>query len=163
MAKYPLQQLMEIKLKRLDEAERELAKRKEELEEEEKKLQTEIDKLQTILDHKAEKMAQMRAEMDQGTTTDKIKQIKSYLETVEDKRKIQDDKVKKQKLEVEKAEAAVEDALQNVFQKQADVEKLKMHRKEWDSEQLYLEKQEESKETEEMGTAMHVRKKKKRD
>ena len=161
MGKYPLQQLMEIKRKRLEEAERALTKRKEELEEEEKKLEEAKNELQKVLDHKEEKMAQMRSEMDQGTTTDKIKQMKSYLEIVEDKRKAKDDKVKKQQLEVEKAETAVEEARQNVFQKQADVEKLKMHRKEWEAEQLYLEKQEEAKETEEMGTAMHVRKKKK--
>ncbi len=162
MSKYPLQQLMEIKLRRLEEAERELTKRKEELEEEEKKLEAAKKALQEVLDHKAEKMEQMRAEMDKGTTTDKIEQMKKYLDTVEDKRKVKDDAMKKQQLEVEKAETAVEEARQNVFRKQADVEKLKMHRKEWDAEQLYLEKQEDAKQTEETGTAMHVRKKKKK-
>lgn len=155
---------MLIKKKRLEEAERELAAAKKALENEQELLKKAMQVLQEVLDHKQEKLTQLRQELDGGTTSDVVEKMKRYLETVEDKRKDKDAKVKKQQLEVEKAEQVVEDARQNLLKKQADVEKLTMHFEEWQKEQLYLEKQEEAKHTEEMGTVMHVRKKpKKRD
>ena len=159
MTKYPLAQLVLIKQKRLEEAERELAKRREELAEEERKLEKAKKVLQEVLDHKQEKLNLLRAELDAGTTTDKVEQAKIYLDTVEEKRIDKDAKVKKQQLAVEEAEKAVDEGRKTVFNGQADVEKLNIHQEEWQKEQHLLEKQEEDKQTEETGTAMFIRKK----
>ena len=49
-----------------------------------------------------------------------------------------------------------------MLKKQQDIEKLKLHRKEWDKEMKTIEVYEEGLENDELGTAMHTSKKHKR-
>ena len=146
--KYPLEQLVRIKQRRLDEAERVLKEKKAELDKEKEKqtkLEGERDK---TYNHRADKMKQFRDELDKGTTTDKIKIMRDYIKVVED--------------ELKQKEKKVEEARKDMVKKQHDVEKLKTHRKEWEKEMKALMEYEESIESDEIGTVMHTSKKHKR-
>ena len=120
---YPLHQVVEIKQKRLEEAERVLKEKRQLLEEEEEKLRKRQDELATAKTHYDEKIKQLRDELDAGTTSDKIEQMKNYLHIVEDDLKLRKKKVKEQEDAVKKAEEAVEAARQDMLQKQRDIEK----------------------------------------
>lgn len=160
--KYPLEQLVRIKQRRLDEAERVLKEKKAELEKEKEKqtkLEGERDK---TYNHRADKMKQFRDELDKGTTTDKIKIMRDYIKVVEDELKQKEKKVQDQVKEVQKAAERVEEARKDMVKKQHDVEKLKTHRKEWEKEMKALMEYEESIESDEIGTVMHTSKKHKR-
>ena len=82
--KYPLHQLVRIKQRRLEEAERILKEKKEILEKEKEKLKKiEAERDQTF-QHKKDKMDQLRQELDKGTTSDKIEMMRDYIKVVEE-------------------------------------------------------------------------------
>ena len=156
---YPLHQVVEIKQKRLEEAERLLKEKRALLEEEETKLRKCEEEFEKSKAHYDDKIAQLRDELDAGTTSDKIDQMKNYLHIVEDDLKLKKKKVKEQQQAVVKAEEAVEVARQDMLQKQRDIEKLSMHKEEWVKEVKYEERRQEANEQDEIGTIRHVRKK----
>lgn len=161
-AKYPLNQLVRIKQRRLEEAERVLKQRRRDLEVEvEKQKQTEKVRDDCKL-HKEAKLNQLRAKLDEGTTSDKIKIMKNYLKVVDDELIEKENKVKAQVEEVKKARKKVEAARQDFLKKQQDVEKLAMHYEEWKKEMRVLAQQEEGLETDELGGIMHNLNKRKR-
>ena len=84
MTKYPLEQLMTIKKNRFDQAVRILEEKKALLE----KAQAKLDELtrhrDEVASHKAAKLAQLRAALDEGFPTDKIQQMKVYLKVVDE-------------------------------------------------------------------------------
>ena len=67
-----------------------------------------------------------------------------------------------QEKKVKEAEEEVEIARKDLIKKQHDVEKLKIHRKEWDKEMRALEEFELAKENDELGSAIHSVRKKQR-
>ena len=67
-------------------------------------------------------------------------------------------KVKEQIRHVETAQKNIEIARADLLKKQQDVEKMRMHREEWDKEMKAIEIQKEGIETDEMGSALHNRK-----
>ena len=74
--KYPLEQLVRIKQRRLEEAERILKEKKEQLEiEKHKQKELEKERDQT-LQHRKDKLDQLREVLDKGTTSDKIKMMR---------------------------------------------------------------------------------------
>ncbi|MDN3508115.1 MAG: type III secretion T3S chaperone [Simkaniaceae bacterium] len=156
---YPLHQVVEIKQKRLDEAERVLKQKRQELENEETKLRTREEELETSKAHYDEKIKQLRDELDAGTTSDKIDQMKNYLHIVEDDLKLRKKKVKEQQELVIKAQEAVEIARLDMLQKQRDIEKLSIHKGEWEKEESKEALRQEAIEQDEIGTIRHVRKK----
>jgi flagellar biosynthesis chaperone FliJ len=160
MKVYPLEHLVRIKNRRLEEAERVLKEKKEELlKEEERKKKLEEERNQTF-NHKQDKIRQLRETLDEGTTSDKIKMMKTYIAAVDDELKQKEKKVQNQIKMVQTAEEKVEEARKDLYKKQQDVEKLKMHRKEWEKEMKALMEFEEAKEADELGCAMHnIRKK----
>ncbi len=103
----------------------------------------------------------MRDILDEGTTTDKIQQMKYYLETVNEKLQKEETKVATQKEEVIKAEKQVEAAKKELFARKKDLEKLEIHKKEWEKEVQYWAEQKESREQDELGSAQHSLRKKK--
>lgn len=157
--KYPLEQLVQIKQKKLEEAERLLREKKELLIKEQEKLEKVEKERDEVKEHRMAKLTQLREKLDEGTTSDKIQQMKYYLKIVEEKLKQKESKVKEQLKHVEAAEKAVEAAREDLLEKQRDIEKLAMHRKEWDQEMRLIVEHGEAVETDEMGTSMHVRKK----
>lgn len=160
--KYPLEQLAFIKQKKLDEAEKVLKEKKEALLKEEEKLAAVEKERDKVKEHRMAKLTQLREKLDAGTSTDKIQQMKHYLKVVDEQLKIKEQKVKEQQKHVDAAKNALEAARQDFLKKQQDVEKLKIHRKEWEKEMKLQLEQLEATESDELGSAMHIRKKSKK-
>lgn len=161
--RYPLQQLADIKKKRLEEAERILREKKELLEKEEEKLRAVQKERDEVLEHKQEKLTQLREELDKGSTSDKIQQMKQYLKVVDEDLALKERKVQDQQKQVDKAAEEVEKARQNYVQKERDVEKIAMHRKEWGKEVRLEELRQEGITTDELGSAMFTLRKQERE
>ncbi len=160
MAKeYPLEQLVIIKQKKLEEAEKILREKKQLLEQEEKKLKSLEQERDKVKEHKDAKLTQLREALDAGTRTDKIQQMKQYLKVVVDELKKKESKVKDQKKQVDTAEKEVDQARTNMIKRQQDVEKLVEHHKDWQKEKYAEEEHKESLEADEMGSAKHTIKK----
>ena len=159
LPKYPLEQLATIKQKKLDEAERELNEKKGALIKEKEKLKK-VEKIRDeAKEHKDEKLQQLRDELDQGTTSDVIQRMKLYLKVVDEDLFTKEQKVTEQEKQVAAAKVALEEARKIFFQRQKDVEKLKLHRKEWEAEMRIILAHEEEIVNDEIGSAMHIIKK----
>lgn len=159
MEEYPLEQLVAIKQKRLEEAEKVLAEKKTILAKEQEKLAALEKKRDEVKEHYRAKLDQLREKLDAGTSTDKIQQMKEYLKIVAEDLRVEEQKVQNQQKVVAAAEQQVEIARQDLFKKQKDVEKLKLHHKEWSHEMHKIEEQKEGVITDELGSAMHTLKK----
>ncbi|MBS0652339.1 MAG: type III secretion T3S chaperone [Verrucomicrobia bacterium] len=157
--KYPLEQLAIIKHKKLEEAEKALKEKKEALIKEEEKLKAVEKERDKVKEHRIAKLQQLRDKLDEGTSTDKIQQMKYYLKVVDEKLKGKELKVKEQQKQVENAQKQVELARQDFLKKQQDVEKLRLHREEWEKEMRLVLEHIEGVESDELGSAMHARKK----
>ena len=156
---YPLEQLLDIKKRRLEEAERVFRKKKEILEKETnqlKKLEAERDQ---TLRHKQRKVEQFRQELDKGTTSDKIEIMRHYIQFIDEELKQKETKVQTQKKRVEEAEKELKTAREVMIKKQQEVEKLDIHKKEWEKENRALQLHAEELETDELGTTIHISKK----
>lgn len=162
-SRYPLEQVKQIKEKRLQEAEKVLKEKKEELAKEQEKLRAVEKERDEVLQHRIDKLQQFRETLDEGTTTDKIQQMKQYLKVVEENLKVKEVKVQEQMKQVKKAEDAVELARQDYVKKHRDVEKLDIHQKEWDKEIKLADEHKETSEADELGSMLHERHKKKKD
>lgn len=157
--KYPLEQVALIKKRRLEEAERHLKKCKETLETEQEKLKQAKEKLSQVKKHKDEKIRKFFEEMKEGTTSLKIERHDNYIKNVVDiDLKEKAEVVKKQQAEVKKAEVKLEEARQDRIKKNQEMEKIKLHREEWDKEQKRELLRQEASESDELGTSMHARK-----
>lgn len=157
--KYPLDQLVAIKQKRLEEAEKVLAEKKEILAKEEQKLVSLEKKRDEVKEHYKAKLEQFREKLDAGTATDKIQQMKQYLKLVAEDLRVEEQKVQAQTKVVSAAQHQVELAREDLFKKQKDVEKLKIHYKEWKHEEHRISERKEGVVNDEMGSAMHTIKK----
>ena|ERR1700722_7600284 len=155
---YPLEQLVLIKQKKLEEAEKHLRDKKKALDEEEKKLKQVEKERDKVKDHRFSKLTQLREKMDEGAPSHKIQQMRYYLKEVDQQLAQKEQKVKEQHKQVETAQKNVELARADLLKKQQDVEKLRIHREEWDKEMKILETQKEGVETDETGSALHNRK-----
>lgn len=161
--KYPLDQLAAIKQRRLEEAEKVLADKKSILAKEEEQLAVVEKERDEVKSHRDDKLQQFRSEMDAGMRTDKMQQMRQYLKLVNEKLKVEETKVLKQQQVVEAAEKAVETARQDLFKKQKDIEKLNIHKDEWKREMRYMEEHRLGNENDEMGSAIHNARKKKKE
>ncbi len=156
---YPLEQLVIIKQKKLEEAEKVLREKKIALLKEEEKLAKVEEERDRVKDHRYAKLTQLREKLDEGTTSDKVVQMRHYLKVVDEQLKQKEQKVKEQAKNVEAAQKLVEVAREDMIKKQHDVEKLVIHRKEWDKEMKLEMDRKESLEGDEMGSAMHSNRK----
>ncbi|HSX26925.1 MAG TPA: hypothetical protein VLE89_07980, partial [Chlamydiales bacterium] len=153
---YPLQQLMEIKKNRFDQAVKTLEEKKALLEKAYEKLFDVTQERDKVLKHKVAKLTQLRQALDEGTTTDKIQQMKVYLKTVDEKLAEREKKVVEQQKQVDLAQKQVDLATDELFQRKKDLEKLEMHKKEWEKEVRYWTEQKEAVEHDEQGSATHT-------
>jgi len=153
---YPLKQILDVKLRRVEEAEKVLKEKREALEREQEKLVAREKDRDKVLTHKRDKLKQLREELDHGTTTDKIQQMKAYLKVVDEKLKAEEKKVKDQQQQVKLAEEQVEIAKKDLNLKRLEVDKLQMHQKDW--EQMMLKEQEimDEREQDEIGNINYL-------
>ena len=155
-SKYPLEQMLTIKKNRFDAAVKTLEEKKAILEKEYEKLFDITQKRDEVLQHKREKLQQLRHELDTGTTSDKVQQSKSYLKIVEEKLEREQKKVIEQQKQVDTAQKQVDLATDDLFQKKKDLEKLEIHKKEWEQEMRYWIAHGETIEHDEQGSAAHL-------
>ena len=134
MPQYPLIQVLEVKNRRVEEQEKIVAAKQQALELEQKKLKEREEARDKVKQHYADKLTQLRHELDHGTTSDKIKQMKVYLKVVQEKLVIEEKKVKDQEEQVEVAKKDLEAAREELRRRRIDVDKLKTHRLDWEKE-----------------------------
>jgi len=153
---YPLEQMLTIKKNRFDAAVKTLEEKKAILEKAYEKLYDVTVERDEVLKHKIAKLEQLREELDKGTTTDKIQQGKFYLKIVDEKLVEKEKKVLEQQKQVDAAQKQVDIATDDLFQKKKDLEKLELHKKEWEKEMKYWIEQKEGIEQDEQGTSSHL-------
>ncbi len=159
MPRYPLKQLAEIKQKNLETAEINLRDKKRVLEQEQTSLTKKEKERDLVKEHRIDKLQQLRDHMDEGAVPHKVEQMKQYLKLVDEKLAVKQQAVIEQKKKVKLAEEEVGKARKELIECQQDVEKMRLHRKEWDREMHLIEEQKEGVEMDEIGSAGHERKK----
>ena len=163
---YPLEQVLDVKQKRVDDAERELEKKRRELEVEKEKLETCKEERQKVQDHLDEQYVLYEEVLSGLTTPDKILQLRRYIESVMQKLKIEDDKVIAQEREVRNAEIAVKEAKENWRLRRKELDKMETHKESWMEEANFEYQRELAKELDELGSIMflnHLKKMKEND
>lgn len=159
---YPLAQVLEIKQKRVEAAEKVVSEKLMILQKEQKKLEEREAEKEKVKHHKEEKLQQLREILDRESTSPKIQQMKSYLKVVDEKLRIEEKKVADQKKVVEKAEKDLEQAKEDLRHKRVEVDKISMHKKDWEKGIKKEMEAQESKETDELGSLTHSMQKKQR-
>ncbi len=153
---YPLKEVIEVKQKRVDDAEKVVKEKKAALETEKQKLEQKEKERDVVKKHRKDKLDQLRNEMDTGSTTAKMQQMKVYLKLVDEKLKVEEKKVHDQKELVKTAEKNLELAKADLQKKRVDVDKLFMHRKDWEREKRKELEIIEARDQDELGTTIHA-------
>lgn len=159
---YPLLQVLEVKRKRVEDQEKVVQEKKKILEKEQEKLrecEAERDKAK---EHHAVKLQQLRDELDHGTHTSTIMQMKAYLKVALEKVKIEEKKVKDQRDQVEIAEKALEEARHDLKLRRLEVDKLETHRDDWEKEMRKEMDIIEGREQDELGSTIYTTNQKRR-
>ncbi len=154
---YPLEQLILIKQKRLEEAEKVLQQKKELLLKEEQKMKQVEEERDVVKHHKDDKLTQLRHELDTGTSSLKIQQMRLYLKEVVEKLKTKELKVIEQKKLLDAAIKAVEVARDDMLKKRLSTEKMDLQKQEWTKEQKILAIEKEEADSDEIGTIIFTR------
>lgn len=152
---YPLERVLDIKKKRVTEAEKVVRERKKDLEREEEKLKQREAERDKVLKHRKDKLNQLRDELDGGTTSTKILQMKAYLKVVDERVKVEEKKVADQKEQVKIAENNLEAAKEQLRLKRQEVDKLGTHRQDWMKGAIKEEQISEEKEMDEIGQVLY--------
>lgn len=153
---YPLEKVLDIKKRRVEEQERVVAQKRRELAQEEEKLRRCEEERDKVVRHRQDKLNQMRDEMDNGTTSDKIIQMKAYIKVVDERIVAEQKKVADQKGRVKVAEKNLEDALAVLRQKRQEVDKLASHKVDWMKQKKREVQFAEEKEMEEVGQTLYT-------
>ena len=154
-ANYPLKQVIEVKQKRVDDAEKVVIEKQLALEKEQQKLAEREAERDKVKEHKKDKLKQLRDTMDEGTTSPKIQQMKVYLKLVDEKLKVEEKKVKDQKEQVAAAQKNLEQAKLDLHRKRIEVDKLLTHKKDWEKEMQKEFIVVEGREQDELGSIIH--------
>lgn len=160
---YPLAEVMRIKEKRVEDAERNLQDKRNILLKEQEKLKERERERDKVKEHLEDKLLQFRRELDRSTTSPKIQQMKDYMKLVKENLANEEQKVKQQKEQVAIAEDNVEIAKVQVKERRKEVDKLVEHRKDWVKTMMKEIEFEEAKEQDEIGNitySLHQRKNK---
>jgi hypothetical protein len=155
---YPLGEVLEVKNRRVETAEAVLKEKKRLLEIEQKKLQEREAARDKVKEHLKAKIGQLRQEIDQGTTSDKIDRAKLYIKVVQEKLAEEEKKVQEQKKQVELAEKNVEVAKLQLKEKEKERDKIIEHRKEWTKETVKELEVMETRAEDELGSIMFLSK-----
>lgn len=160
MGKYPLQQVYSIKKDRVTKAEKVVREKKELMQIEEDKLRKVKEKRDEVKSLLQQKINQLNTSFDEGTTSDKILQMKGYIEVVKTKLKDAEQQVVTQQKQLEKAEAALAQAIKDLKARRIEEEKIKMHKELWEKEDAKQQEQEEAKQQDELGQSVYEIKRK---
>lgn len=152
---YPLKQVLEIKERRVEEAERVVAEKRKALETEKEKLEKQKKARDEVKGHKQAKLKQLRDELDGGTTSPKVQQMKAYLKVVDERLKVEEKKVKEQQTRVDAAAKELEDALEELKLKRLEVDKLNTHKDSWKKEIRKEMELKEEREMDEIGSVIY--------
>ena len=155
---YPLEEVLDVKHRRVETAELVLKEKCRLLEIEKEKLKEREAERDKVKKHRQEKLDQLRRSLDEGTTSDKIDQAKLYIEVVQDRLAMEEKKVKDQEKQVELAEKNVEIARNELKDKERERDKLITHKKEWTKEMKKEQQVIATREEDEIGTTMFLTK-----
>lgn len=153
---YPLKQVLEVKQKRVTEAEKVVQEKKIALEKEQEKLAQREAERDKVKNHKLDKLKQLRDTLDHESTSPKIQQMKVYLKIVDEKLLIEEKKVKDQQEQVKLAEKNLEQAREELRRKRQEVDKLLTHKKDWEKETRKELEIIEGREQDELGSIIYV-------
>ena len=159
---YPLKQVLEVKQKRVEDAEKVVSDKQKILTQEQEKLTKQEAIRDQAKTHRQSKLDQFRKELDGGTTSPKIQQMKAYLKVVEEKLKVEEKKVKDQKVKVDAAQKELDEAKNQLRLKRQEVDKLETHRKDWEKEQKKEQEILQEREMDEIGNITYESKQRKR-
>lgn len=151
---YPLKQIIEVKQKRVEDAEAVVKEKRAALEKEQQILAQKEAERDKAIKHHDDKLKQMREELDHGTTSPKIQQMKAYLKVVKERVAAEEKKVNDQKKQVETAEKNLENAKKDLKIKEQEVDKLLSHRKDWYKEMQKEQEIIEGREQDELGNTI---------
>lgn len=153
---YPLEQVLDIKKKRVEDAEAVVREKQEALQLELDKLAEREKERDKVKKHHQDKLDQLREEMDTGTTAAKIQQMKDYLDVVKQKVLVEEKKVEEQKEQVKIAEDNLEAAKNELRMRRNEVDKIKIHKSDWMKQARKELEIEEEREMDEIGSIMHT-------
>ena len=153
---YPLKQIIEVKQKRVDDAEKVVKQKQLALKQEMEKLAQKEAERDKVKNHKKDKLQQLRDTLDQGTNTTTVQQMKVYLKLVDEKLKVEEKKVHDQKGQVKIAEKNLDEAKLDLQRKRQEVDKLLMHKKDWEKEKRKELEVIEGREQDELGSVIYM-------
>jgi len=153
---YPLEEVLGIKHRRVEEAEREVQQKKEELQKQQEILAQKEAERDKVLNHRNEKLAQLRETMDSQCYTREIEQARAYLKIVKKRLAEEEKKVEEQKEQVDIAEKNLELAKQELVLRRKEADKLEEHKVEWTKEAKKELEEEEAREQDEMGSMIFL-------
>lgn len=153
---YPLAQVIDVKQRRVEEAEKVVKEKQMLLDKEKEKLAQREAERDKVKEHKQDKLKQLRETLDSGSTSPKIQQMKVYLKVVEEKLKIEEKKVKDQQEQVNIAQKNLDQAREDLRKKRQEVDKLQSHRKDWEKEMRKELEIIEGREQDELGSIVHL-------
>lgn len=153
---YPLAEVLEVKQRRVEEAEKVVKEKQLALQKEEQKLADYEAEKKKVKDHYQDKLTKLRQILDEGTTSPTIQQSKAYLKVVDEKLKIEEKKVKDQTEQVRIAQKNLDEAIEQLRLKRQEVDKLLIHRQDW--ERMIRKELEimEGREQDELGFLVHL-------
>lgn len=154
---YPLEQVLEIKIRRVKEAEKVVQEKQKILEQEQEKYDRYYQAWKKVDEHHQDKLEQLREGLDQGIQPHEIDQTKKYLKSVKEKRLEEQRKMDRQKKQVELAEQRLEDAKALLKEKRLEVDKLEMHKEQWTHQEVLKMRKEEAKKLDEIGSVIYER------
>ena len=153
---YPLKEIVEVKQRRVEDAEKVVIAKKLALEKEEQKLAEREAERDKVKEHRQEKLQQLRDAMDSASTSPKLQQMKVYLKLVDEKLKVEEKKVKDQKEQVALAEQNLNQAKLDLQRKRQEVDKLLIHQKDREKEKKRELELNEEREQDELGSTIHT-------
>jgi hypothetical protein len=155
---YPLLDVLTVKKKRVELAEKAVKDKTKILETEKQKLKEREKERDKVQEHLKAKIKQLRDELDQGTTSQKITQGKAYIKVVQERLKSEEKKVKDQQAQVDVAQKNLDIAKNELKARQKEEDKIKMHRKEWEKVTLKELEIEEVRKEDDLGSTMFLSK-----
>jgi flagellar biosynthesis chaperone FliJ len=159
---YPLKQVIQVKQRRVEEAEKVVQEKQRALEKEQEILAQREAERDKAKNHYDSKLKQMRDEMDGGTTSPKIQQMKAYLKVAKERIALEEKKVADQKVQVEAAEKNLEAAKNDLRIKRQEVDKLLSHKADWTKEMRKEQEIIEGREQDELGSIIFTTNSRKR-
>ena len=153
---YPLGEVLDVKKRRVDRAEKVVQEKQKLLEDEQKKLKECEEARDKVKHHYQDKLQQLRQELDGGTTSTRIERFKVYIKIVQEKLQVEEKKVKQQKAQVEVAEKNLKLAQEELKQRRKEQDKIETHKKEWTKETTREIQFLETKKMDELGSEMFL-------